>query len=59
MIVPSGMADLVREAGGVVTNLDGAEEVFRHGNVVAAGPDVHRELLAIIRRHCREADIHA
>ncbi len=49
---------LIREAGGVVSNLDGGEEIFAHGNVVAAGPDVHRELLAIIRRHCREDDIH-
>jgi myo-inositol-1(or 4)-monophosphatase len=49
---------LVREAGGVATNLDGAADVFSHGNVVAAGPGVHRDLLALIGRHCREADIH-
>ena len=49
---------LVREAGGVVTNLDGGEEIFRHGNVVAAGADVQRELLAVIGRHCREVEIH-
>jgi myo-inositol-1(or 4)-monophosphatase len=49
---------LVREAGGVVTNLDGGDEIFAHGNVVAAGPGVHGELLAVIRRHCTEDDIH-
>jgi myo-inositol-1(or 4)-monophosphatase len=49
---------LVREAGGLVTNLDGSDEIFDHGNVVAAGLGVHRELLAAIRAHCRERDIH-
>lgn len=49
---------LVREAGGVVSDLDGAGGIFTHGNVVAAGPGVHRELLAVIRAHCREADVH-
>jgi len=49
---------LVREAGGVVTNLDGTGEVLAHGNVVAASPGIHGELLALIQRHCREKDIH-
>lgn len=49
---------LVREAGGVVTNLDGTGEIFAHGNVVAATPGVHGELLAVIQRHCREKDVH-
>jgi myo-inositol-1(or 4)-monophosphatase len=49
---------LVREAGGVVTNLDGTGEIFAHGNVVAATPGVHNELLAVIARHCREKDVH-
>lgn len=48
---------LVREAGGVVTNLDGTGEIFAHGNVVAATPGVHGELLAVIQRHCREKDV--
>ena len=55
--VAAGML-LVREAGGVVTNLDGGGEIFTNGNVVAAAPAVHRELLAVIQRHCREKDIH-
>lgn len=46
---------LVREAGGVVTNLDGAPDVFAHGNVVAASPDVHRDLLAVVRQHASES----
>jgi len=49
---------LVREAGGLVSNLDGGEEVMGHGNVVAAGSGVHRELLAVVQRHAREVDIH-
>jgi len=51
-------AVLVREAGGVVTNLDGDPRIFANGNIVAAGPGVHAELLAAIRSHCREADVH-
>jgi myo-inositol-1(or 4)-monophosphatase len=50
---------LVREAGGVVTDLDGDGGIFEHGNVVAAAPGVHRELLDVIRSHCREADVHS
>ena len=49
---------LVREAGGLVTNLDGTEGIFDHGNVVAAGPGVHPALLEIIQAHSREGDIH-
>jgi len=49
---------LVREAGGLVTNLDGEGAIFEHGNVVAAAPGVHPELLDVIRSHCREADVH-
>ncbi len=49
---------LVREASGTVTSLDGGEGIFRHGNVVAASPGVHPELLATIGRHCGEEDIH-
>ena len=49
---------LVREAGGAVSDLDGGEDVFLHGNVVAAAPGVHRELLGVIARHCREGEIH-
>jgi myo-inositol-1(or 4)-monophosphatase len=48
---------LIREAGGVVTNLDGGDEVLARGNVVAAAAGVHPELLALIRRHCSEHDI--
>lgn len=42
---------LVREAGGIVTNLAGGEDVFAHGNIVAGGPDVQPELLALITPH--------
>lgn len=36
---------LVREAGGVVTDLDGVEKNVTHGSVVAGNPAMHRWLL--------------
>jgi myo-inositol-1(or 4)-monophosphatase len=48
---------MVREAGGVVTDLDGGAGSFGSGNVVAGGPAVHRELLEIVQRHASEAAI--
>lgn len=50
-------AVIVREAGGVVSNLDGADDLFARGNVLAAPPGVHGDLLALVRRTCRDADI--
>ena len=49
---------LVREAGGVVTNLDGGDDIFTHGNVVAATPGVQFKLRAAIAGHCHEGEIH-
>ncbi len=40
-----------------MTNLDGEPAIFAHGNVVAAAPGVHPELLQLINAHCREADV--
>jgi myo-inositol-1(or 4)-monophosphatase len=40
---------LVREAGGVVTRLDGAPEVIGHGSILAGNPVVHRSLGALVR----------
>ncbi|HSK80689.1 MAG TPA: inositol monophosphatase family protein [Thermoanaerobaculia bacterium] len=48
---------LVREAGGVVSDLDGAHGYFRGGNVVAGGVGVQRELLETVRLHASEADL--
>jgi len=48
---------LVREAGGVVSDLDGGPDVLTHGNVVGASPGVHRELLEVIGRLCRDEQI--
>ena len=48
---------LVREAGGVVTDLDGGEDFFASGNIVAGGRAVHRDLLAVVRRHASEEAI--
>jgi myo-inositol-1(or 4)-monophosphatase len=41
---------LVREAGGVVTTLDGSDDVLQHGSVIAGNPSVHQWLMALLRR---------
>jgi myo-inositol-1(or 4)-monophosphatase len=48
---------LVREAGGMVGNLDGGDDILTRGNVVAAAPGVQHELLTVIGRHCRDGEI--
>jgi myo-inositol-1(or 4)-monophosphatase len=48
---------LIREAGGVVTDLDGGHRYFEGGNIVAGAPGVHRGLLEIVKRHGSEAEI--
>ncbi len=48
---------LVREAGGVVTDLDGGEGFFASGNIVAGGLAVQRDLLEIVQRHASEEAI--
>ncbi len=46
---------LVREAGGRITDLDGGENSFAGGNLVAGPPDLQRALLQVVRRHVDEA----
>ena len=48
---------LVREAGGVVSNLDGGDDVLTRGNVVAGSPGVHADLIELIGPVCRDADL--
>ncbi len=48
---------LIREAGGMVTDLDGGHAYFRSGNILAGGPAVHEGLLAVAARHASEAEI--
>ena len=40
---------LVREAGGVVTTLEGEEDVLRQGSIVAGNPALHRWLSELLR----------
>lgn len=40
---------LVREAGGVVTTLEGDEDILRHGSIVAGHPALHAWLLNRLR----------
>jgi myo-inositol-1(or 4)-monophosphatase len=41
---------LVREAGGVVTTVDGAQARVEHTTICAGSPEMHRWLLATVRR---------
>ena len=41
---------LVREAGGIVTNSDGGQDVIRHGPVVAGNTTTHPWLIEVINR---------
>lgn len=41
---------IVREAGGVVTDISGGDKQIAHGSVVAGNPDIHSWLLSTIRK---------
>ncbi len=40
---------LVREAGGIVTTLDGSDDVLQHGSLVAGNPLLHHWLMGVLR----------
>ena len=40
---------LIREAGGIVTSLDGSNDVLQHGSLVAGNPGLHRWLTDLLR----------
>lgn len=46
---------LIREAGGIITNLDGGVDFYRQGNLLAGTPGVHRDLLRVVGQHASEA----
>ena len=50
---------LIREAGGMVTDLDGGDRYLETGSVIAGGPAVHRELVAAVGRHADEGRLQA
>ena len=50
---------LVEEAGGIVSDLDGAGGCMESGNVLAGGPGVWRELHQAVSRHADEAALDA
>jgi myo-inositol-1(or 4)-monophosphatase len=50
---------LIREAGGVVTDLDGGGRYLDTGSVIAGSASVHAELLAAIGRHADEERLEA
>ncbi len=40
---------IVREAGGMITDLEGDDDVTRHGAIVAGNPTIHAWLLSVLR----------
>jgi myo-inositol-1(or 4)-monophosphatase len=46
---------LIREAGGIVTDLDGGAAFLETGNVVGGSPRVQDELRRVLHRHADEA----
>lgn len=46
---------LLREAGGVITDLDGGEDFLRSGNLIAGPENLYGELLSVTRQHADEA----
>ena len=48
---------LIEEAGGVVTDWDGAQGYVSSGNIVAGSPPVQRALLGWVRKHASEESI--
>jgi myo-inositol-1(or 4)-monophosphatase len=41
---------LIREAGGIVTTLDGGPDVLRNGSIVAGNPLLHAWLIDLVKR---------
>jgi myo-inositol-1(or 4)-monophosphatase len=48
---------IVREAGGVVTDLDGIPKSASHGSVVAGNPDIHPWLLRTVQAALADQDL--
>jgi myo-inositol-1(or 4)-monophosphatase len=46
---------LVREAGGFVSDLDGGDEIFTKGQIVAGNDTMHRELLRLLKEAGKQA----
>jgi myo-inositol-1(or 4)-monophosphatase len=40
---------IVREAGGLITDLDGKPDVLKSGDVLAANPAIHKALFGVIK----------
>jgi myo-inositol-1(or 4)-monophosphatase len=45
---------MVREAGGFVTDIDGRDDIFGHGEILAGNDTMHRELLALIKQAAKD-----
>jgi myo-inositol-1(or 4)-monophosphatase len=47
---------LIKEAGGMVTDINGGEDFLQSGNVVAGNPKILKQLLKIIRPHVKDLE---
>ena len=50
---------LIEEAGGLTTDLDGGDDYFDRGSLIAGSPDLHAELLRLTQRHVDETRLAA
>ena len=41
---------VIREAGGIVTRIDGSDDTLHHGDILAGNPVIHEQLGALLRR---------
>ena len=41
---------ILREAGGFVSDIDGREQSFENGTIVAGNEDIHRQMLAVLKK---------
>ena len=42
---------LIEEAGGLVCDMDGNQDHMNTGNIVAANPHIHAQILDVVRKH--------
>ena len=55
--VMQNIRQLIEEAGGRVSDLDGRAGYLTSGNVLAGSPGVHTDLVRLVGQHASEADL--
>jgi myo-inositol-1(or 4)-monophosphatase len=46
---------LIREAGGLISDLDDRDGYMENGDIVAGNPSIHPLLLAVVQKHYRRS----